>query len=778
MRINQNVLSIQTESTLSQTQDRLSKSIQKLSSGLRINSASDDAAGLAISEKLRRQINGLNKATLNAQDGISMLQTAEGSLNESTSILQRMRELAVQGANDTLTSTDRSEIQKEVNQLRDDLNRISQNTEFNTKKLLDGSQTALFSASSSKVKGIITGDAGVMGGDYNVSIALIQGGMSQMQKSQTFTLKDGSGTLAKGATSLKDITQFYDSNGVFTLSDPQTLTLQGGGKTTSFQIDANTTLDQLVNAFGTAIGGTNGLDIGNSQAMVIGTANTSISGDGGYFELVSGKNGADGEISVLGNQNVLDAMGISTVRESAENVYNVALKDGKGNSISKNVDTNRVSGLLGGVDIKFNSQAGQISGTKGVETGVYVSAAAAASFKIRIGEGGIVTVSFDFGNGAGGVGNGSGYWTMAGLANYFNQSLVVSASQAVSPDYAQMIQGLRADVVNDEIKFSYTPTGSQATNGSTLVVSVSDAFNVLGLTEGVFAGSFETNKREDKTALVISKVHTALFNTVTGSPTSVAINISDGTNNTDVAITAIADVYDSSGATMNVVSDGVLFSSFQASVNSQLSKGSVAVRLDEANGAMTFTSLRVGRDNTNTANLSYVKIDNANDIEGSVLRQFGFGVYSGAATAVQGSGDTNFKIHLVSVDPQFQIGADEGQKMNVAIGDMSSEALGVDNLNLTTIKGANAALAKINQAIDKVSSERSKLGAYENRLTSAIDNLKNTSSNLTAAESRIRDVDIAQEMIEFTRNQIVSQAGTAMLAQANTVPQSVMQLLK
>ncbi|MBF0545317.1 MAG: hypothetical protein HQM08_12835 [Candidatus Riflebacteria bacterium] len=774
MRINQNVLSIQTESTLSQTQDRLSKSIQKLSSGLRINSASDDAAGLAISEKLRRQINGLNKATLNAQDGISMLQTAEGSLNESTSILQRMRELAVQGANDTLTSTDRSEIQKEVNQLRDDLNRISQNTEFNTKKLLDGSQAALFSSSSSKVKGIINGQAAVVSGDYNVSVALIQGGISQMLKSQTFTLNDGSGTLAKGDTAMKDITQFY-SNGVFTLSDPQTLTLQGSGKTTSFQIDANTTLNQLVAAFSNGIAGGSGLAIGNSQAMVIGTANTTVSGDGGYFELVSGKNGQDGEISILGDQKVLDSMGISTVRESAENVYNVALKDGQGNSRSTNVNTNRASGLLDGVDIKFDSQAAQVSGTKGVETGVYVSAAAAASFKIRLGEGGIVTVAFDFG---GATGKGSGYWTMEGLASYFNQSVVVSASQALSAGDAEMMQGLRADVVNNEIKFSYTPTGSQATNGTTLIVSVNDPFNVLGITEGVYTGSFGTSKRADKTALVISKVHTALFTTATGGQTSVAINISDGTNNVDVVITAIAAVIDSSGASLNAISDGVLFSSFQATVNSQLSVGSVAVRLDQANGAMTFTSLRVGKDNTNTANLSYVKIDNANDIEGSVLRQFGFNVFSGAATVVQGSGDTNFKVHLVAVDPQFQIGADEGQKMNVMIGDMGAEALGVDNLNMTTIKGANAALAKINQAIDKVSSERSKLGAYENRLTSAIDNLKNTSSNLTAAESRIRDVDIAQEMIEFTRDQIVSQSGTAMLAQANTVPQSVMQLLK
>ena len=115
-----------------------SKSMQKLSSGLRINTAADDAAGLAISEKMRGQINGLDQASSNAQDGISMLQTAEGSLNETTSILQRMKQLATQSANDTNTGDDRTQIQKEMNQLTSEISRIGNNTEFNTQKLLNG----------------------------------------------------------------------------------------------------------------------------------------------------------------------------------------------------------------------------------------------------------------------------------------------------------------------------------------------------------------------------------------------------------------------------------------------------------------------------------------------------------------------------------------------------------------------------------------------------------------------------------------------------------------
>ncbi|MGQ9755920.1 MAG: flagellin N-terminal helical domain-containing protein [Desulfotomaculales bacterium] len=139
MIINHNIMALNAWRGLSQTNSALSKSLEKLSSGMRINRAADDAAGLAISEKMRGQIRGLNQAVRNAQDGISLLQTAEGALNETHSILQRMRELAVQAANDSYTNADRAQIQQEVNQLIGEVNRIANNTEFNTQKLLTGS---------------------------------------------------------------------------------------------------------------------------------------------------------------------------------------------------------------------------------------------------------------------------------------------------------------------------------------------------------------------------------------------------------------------------------------------------------------------------------------------------------------------------------------------------------------------------------------------------------------------------------------------------------------
>ncbi len=138
MRINHNITAMNAYRNSVQTNERVSKTMEKLSSGQRINRAGDDAAGLAISEKMRGQVRGLKMATKNAQDGISMIQTAEGALNESHAIIQRMRELAVQSANDTNTGEDREKLQLEVSQLVEELDRIANTTEFNTRVLMNG----------------------------------------------------------------------------------------------------------------------------------------------------------------------------------------------------------------------------------------------------------------------------------------------------------------------------------------------------------------------------------------------------------------------------------------------------------------------------------------------------------------------------------------------------------------------------------------------------------------------------------------------------------------
>jgi flagellin len=169
VRINTNVNAINAQRNLNSVGSSMSKSIERLSSGLRINRAGDDAAGLSISEKLRGQTKGLNQAVRNAQDGISMIQTAEGGLNETHAILQRMRELAVQGANDTLTDSDRGAIGAELTSLKNEVDRIANTTEFNTKKLLNGGMTTAVDATSELQNGEALGTANVVVSQVNVT---------------------------------------------------------------------------------------------------------------------------------------------------------------------------------------------------------------------------------------------------------------------------------------------------------------------------------------------------------------------------------------------------------------------------------------------------------------------------------------------------------------------------------------------------------------------------------------------------------------------------------
>lgn len=735
LKINQNVLSISTYGAVSQTAARLEKSIQKLSSGLRINSAADDAAGLAISEKMRRQIRGLSRAVLNAQDGISMIQTAEGALGESHSILQRMRELAIQASNDTLTSNDRLEIQKEVNQLKLDLDRIAKNTEFNTKKLLDGSQTALISASSNSVAGLVNGSASGTGGSYDVSLELLRGGIAEMQRSQIFSLKDSEG-LADGGTQLQSIAQFYDANGVFVLDTPQTVTLTGNGNTASVNLDGQMTLDNLAAALQNAMVSKSGLALQNSRVATINTVQSQVAGMGGYLQIISGSIGEAGSISMSADQKVLDAMGVNVSREAVDNRVAVEVHDDQGNVRTANVEGTVASSLLNGIDLEFTSQAAQIAGTQGLEQGLLI--ATASEFVISAG-GFSVTVEVS-----------SGLWSMEGLARQINDE--IETVTAV---------GLNASVVEGEIRISYEKSATAAVSiASTIKISgLSGDADRIGLVAGTYSGFVDANKDKAFVEWGMSQyVKTA------AAGAEVSFVVGDGIAEISVVVTIVTTV---------TSADMISFVDFQKAANDEFKAMTVNVRLDQVGSALAFTSTLVGKLHNDTDAFSSM-VTFAFSGASSAVFENKLGINEGT---VKGSGDSNFKMFVVDSSPQFHIGADQGQTIDVAFSNMTAKSLGVANIDLTNIKGSQSALSKINKAIDKVSAERSKMGAFQNRLEFAINNLRNTHSNLTASESRIRDADIALEMIEFTRNQIISQSGTAMLAQANMVPQGVLQLL-
>ena len=196
MRIANNLPALTAFNSLNSTNNSLQKIINALSTGLRINSASDDAAGFAVSEKMRSQIRGLDTALRNSQDGISLLQVAEGALEQTNSMLQRMRELSVQASNDSLTSQDRQYIQLEVDELKEHIDRIAETTQFNRKRILDGSSGALWASSSPGVKVRINGGlthTDQFGqkvsseGNYRLEVKA-EAGLNQVQKSHIFVL--------------------------------------------------------------------------------------------------------------------------------------------------------------------------------------------------------------------------------------------------------------------------------------------------------------------------------------------------------------------------------------------------------------------------------------------------------------------------------------------------------------------------------------------------------------------------------------------------------------
>jgi flagellin len=300
MRINHNIAALNTYRQLSANTTSSSKSLEKLSSGLRINRAGDDAAGLAISEKMRGQIRGLEQASRNASDGISLIQTAEGALNETHSILQRMRELAVQASNDTNTLQDRQEIQKEINQLSEEITRISTDTEFNKKTLLDGSFGIQLDAASTIDDASIDGLASVA--DIDLSGAKASTTYTITQTAGTsMTITDGDGnsqTLSLTGFTAGDTLNF-DSMGISIKTDAffdngaadfnnQTI-VTGAAAGAKFQIGANA-------------GQTASLSIGDMSAATLNVDSLDLTTESGITAAITS---IDNAISTVSSQRAL-----------------------------------------------------------------------------------------------------------------------------------------------------------------------------------------------------------------------------------------------------------------------------------------------------------------------------------------------------------------------------------------------------------------------------------------------------------------------------------------
>ena len=388
LTLNTNIPAVNTRRNLLLQNKRVGKSMEKLSSGLRINRAADDAAGMTIAENLRAQVIGLSRAVANSQDAISLMQVAEGALGEQHNVLQRMRYLAVQSANGTLTSRDRKALQDEIFQLIDELDRIALTTTFNSINLLNGNVGALVSSDDpNNVNGIIVNNVGP-GGTFSVAISAVDLGKLHVQSSQTFARITEAGVPldADPATTLQSISRFQDY-GVFTGGqDSVNLTLSSNvdNKITDVQVFATDTLGELAGKISLAINNPEtSTDLGLAANKSEGAPLVSIGSIG-----LAPAGGSIGATSVIittpepgatlvfgGESSLLTALGFSEIQAPVQPVFSLTVMDiGEGKIATKEsrVFGSRASNLIQGVDISFRTTLDiSISSTGVDQVGAY-----------------------------------------------------------------------------------------------------------------------------------------------------------------------------------------------------------------------------------------------------------------------------------------------------------------------------------------------------------------------------------------------------------------------
>ena len=570
MVVRSNIMAVNAQRQLGVNNNQVSKALEKLSSGYRINRAGDDASGLAISEKMKAQIKGLDTASLNAQDGISVVQTAEGALTEVHNMLNRMVELATRSANGINADLNRQALQNEVSALQDEIDRIAQATTFNDIHLLDG-----------------TGGSGGTGGTSVEPAEVTQ------PTTPATTATDGAAGTA--ATIKLDVAGF-------TATKPGKVDIKLGDKVIG---EVEVTEGMTDAEFADAVAGlTFNINDGTTDHAFTGAVDTA------------------GGTAITFTQTTAAVLDLTSAK---------------------------VDGYKSGDDISIEPQ----------EPAAGAAKAAAADAPEKPDFSGANALTFDDANGNGASADASG----------LDADAIQAALDAAAAADPTVTGG------NITIELNQAGDGYELKAGNVLLGSTGNAANnsIVGA----------DNAGTDKELVFTTADGTALGKVVVSATTGTALTGEmDAPLDTGVAATAAGA--DNNGA---------------------------------AGGGSTFT-LQIG--------------------------------------------DT----------------ADSYNQLTFTINSMTSTAIGVGSVDISTLKGAQNAIATVKTAIDTVSTQRAELGAIQNRLEYTINNLDTSSENIQAANSRIRDTDMAKMMMEYTKVNVVTQSAQAMLAQANQQPQSVLQLLQ
>ena len=791
LRINYNLASLAAQRGLGTSQDLYSRMASRLSTGLRINQAADDTAGMAVSEKLKNQARGLNQAQRNAQDSVSMLQTAEGALTETHGILARIRELAVQSANDTLTVSDRANLQAEADQLVAEVDRIASSTQFNGITLLN----------------------------KNSSVSLHNSGLGL-----TFQIGANSGnTLGVTLSAVRS----QDLGDVQTLNAAHAVT--GGAKTidvgSATAVNYNATVDTAFDVRDAinAAGGNITASVKNGKLRLESSAAVSavFANDGG--DLQSTLFATNATVNTVASSTSLEDLGVS-----ASGTMTITATSGTitGATTLTNLGINSGDTLVLGL-----SKAAGTGGAAGTMTLADLGVTAGGTLTLAFADAGVsptetrsIAVTYQTSD------------TLSVLASRINtavtEAAVLTASGNTGTDTLAVTVGGSAG--SGAITLTGNTTaysgGTLTINAGTILTDLADSNSgsgslisklnlttITGATTGTTSASSATVNTatftESVTYTVGSEADLTAF--AAGLQTAIQGAGAIGTSTAFDVTSATAVINGSNQLAIDVSpsSNGVTIATITGS-------GTNALRtlfgLGAAPASATATSAMNVAAQTETATVSYTTSDTLSTIATKIatavtgIGQVGTSLIAGNAGAAASFNAGTSMIDITGVDTDTTLTFSSGAlrtALNLAApdtatasGTTSSSAAIVQNayrlssialtgvtsisssssgsIDISTQTAASAAISTLDSAINQVSTARANIGAIENRLDSTSRSLAVASENTAAANSRIADADIAQSMSEMVRAQILQQAGISVLAQANQAPSLVLQLLR
>jgi len=807
--INTNIASLNAQRNLNSSQSALQTSLQRLSSGLRINSAKDDAAGLAISERFSTQIRGLNQAARNANDGISLAQTGEGALAAVTENLQRIRELAVQAANSTNSADDRAALQLEVAQRLAEIDRTATQTSFNGQKLLDGSFTAAAfqiganAGETISVEGLGTGvRTSATGAIAQATSGVLAAGATNGSIGVTPTGTLNFGTAGSAATAGRiDLTFSTNNFAAAVTYVPGTSTPQAvdnTGATTNFSTAPSGQIDGFNNQTVTAYD-FSGAGLAQFDVDGIGvTLTTNVVDDAGLKAAIERQlAGYTVTINAPGDINISKdgSLAAVVIANADANAIAAGFANSAGTAGTPAVATTNASMTIDGVNITLNQNNADATAVAAELTAKMQASALGAGYSAAYTGGNIVITNATGGTATTAVAitNADANAVAAGFAN----SVGVAGTAASAGNPASLTIGGTAVTLNSNYgTYAGLASAIGATLGGGYTVSANEGTGVVSIvrnTTGVASTAVDVTAADANADAAIAEVVAGAASGTAGADPVATTNATFYVDGNAVTLNAL---YADQGAVATAIGSQLAAAGYTADFN-VTNPGQITI---QKTGSLAAVSITGADANATAAGFGFAT-GTAGTSSGSVTLGAGeltvagtavaAGTYASVAAlatyinanasgvyAAEGTGADAGKLVLTSSAALTLGGTQATGTLGFAATSFAANSGTLATATVATAADANLTIQRIDSALTAVSNLRSTFGAVQNRFESVISSLSATSENLTAARSRIQDTDFAAETAQLTRNQILQQAGTAMLAQANQLPNTVLSLLR